>query len=68
MFNYLLEPKKESELNGFGYVSDHKDGEQKRKDAAILLMGLFFEDVQMFGNRNEVDMVKIIKTVLDKTK
>ena len=57
----------ESGLRGFGYMSSHADGEHKRRDVAILLMSLFVEDVQMYGNRNELDMVRIIKTVLEKT-
>lgn len=47
------------------YMSSNKNHPWKRKDIAMILFGLFIEDVQMYVLRNpELDMTDMMKQIV----
>ena len=52
-------------LDEYSYISDNTKHQWKRKDVAILLIGLFTEDIQMFCLKNNVDLIDILGTIIN---
>lgn len=58
--------KDQQDLKEFTYYSNHKLHMWKRKDVAMILLGLFIEDVAMFLVRNpKISLTQLIEEIIN---